>query len=156
LREIILSYDTRDNIFNPTKGTVITFNGDLAGGFIGGEHDYYMMQIGATKFWTFFKKHLLEAKIRLGTADAIGGSDEVPVFDRFSARSAVSITGVSARKRQATRSAANPSRWARSNTRFRFRSSTHSKARFSWMPRTWTKIPIMSVSEIIRSASVRA
>lgn len=97
-RALILSFDTRDNYINPTKGTVITFNGDLAGGFIGGEHDYYMMQIGATQYWTFFKKHLLEAKLRLGTSDSFSGSDEVPVFDRFYAGGLGTVRGFNYRR----------------------------------------------------------
>ncbi len=97
-RALILSYDTRDNYANPTKGTTLSFNGDLAGGFIGGEHDYYMLQFGAAKYWTLFKKHLLEAHLKLGTSDAIGDSDEVPVFDRFYAGGLGTVRGFNYRR----------------------------------------------------------
>ncbi len=97
-RALILGYDSRDSVFNPTKGTQIGFNADLVGGFIGGEHDYYILQINAAKYWTLFKKHLLEARIQLGTAKEYAGSDEVPIFDRFYAGGLGSVRGFQYRR----------------------------------------------------------
>lgn len=92
------SIDTRDSIVNPTKGTLITLNGDVAAGFIGSEHSFYVLQTSASKFFTFFKKHLLEAKIRLGASDSLGGSDAVPVFDRFFAGGLGTVRGFNYRR----------------------------------------------------------
>lgn len=97
-RALILSYDSRDNIFNPAKGSIVTFNGDLAGGFLGGDHDYYMLQASITKYWTLFKKHLLEAHLKYGTADSFGSSHEVPVFDRFYAGGLGTVRGYNYRR----------------------------------------------------------
>lgn len=97
-RALILGFDTRDNSINPTKGSLVTFNGDLAGTFLGGEHDYYMLQTSWAKYWTFFKKHLLEGRIKLGTSDGIGDTDEVPVFDRFYAGGLGTVRGFNYRR----------------------------------------------------------
>lgn len=92
------SYDSRDNIFNPTKGMLITFNGDLVGSFLGGDQDYYILQTSVTKYWTLFKKHLIEYKIRLGSSQDFGDSPEVPVFDRFFAGGLGSVRGFDYRR----------------------------------------------------------
>ncbi len=97
-RALILSFDTRNDTINPGKGSLITLNGDLAGTFLGGEHDYYMLQTSWTKYWTFFKKHLLEARIKLGTSDGVGSSNEVPVFDRFYAGGLGTVRGFNYRR----------------------------------------------------------
>lgn len=97
-RALILSYDSRNDTVNPGKGSLITFNGDLAGTFLGGDHSYYMLQSSWTKYWTFFKKHLLEARIKLGTADSVGSSNEVPVFDRFYAGGLGTVRGFNYRR----------------------------------------------------------
>ena len=92
------SYDSRDNIFNPTKGMLITFNADLVGSFLGGDQDFYVLQTSATKYWSFFKKHLLEYKIRLGSSQEFGDSPEVPIFDRFFAGGLGSVRGFDYRR----------------------------------------------------------
>ncbi len=97
-RALIASVDTRDNIINPTKGTLITLNGDLAGTFLGGEQDYYVLQTSATKYLSFWKKNLVEFKVRLGAAQEMGDSDEVPIFDRFYAGGLGTVRGYSYRR----------------------------------------------------------
>jgi outer membrane protein insertion porin family len=97
-RAIIASVDTRDNIFNPTKGSLITLNGDLAGTFLGGEQDYYMVQTSATKYLSFWKKNLVEFKLRLGAVQELGDSDEVPIFDRFYAGGLGTVRGYGYRR----------------------------------------------------------
>ncbi len=92
------SRDTRDNIFNPTKGHLLTASGDLVGGFLGGNQDFYTLQTSFTQYWGFFKKHLLEFKVRLGTSQEFGSSDEVPIFDRFYAGGLGSVRGYNFRR----------------------------------------------------------
>jgi len=106
-RAIISSYDSRDNIFNPTKGSLITFNGDLIGGFLGGNQSFYQMQTSGTKYFTPWKKHLLELKLRLGVSQEFGQSDDVPVYDRFYAGGLGSIRGYRFR-RVGPKEAGNP------------------------------------------------
>ncbi len=81
--KIFLSRDTRNNVFNPTKGWVAGVSGELIGTFLGGDQDYYILQANSTKYWSFKDgKHVIEWRLRGGVADDLG-SKQVPVFDRF-------------------------------------------------------------------------
>ena len=92
------SYDTRDNVFNPTKGMIVSLNGDLVGSFLGGDEDFYVLQTSFTKYWSFFKRNIVEFRFRLGTAQEFGGSDEVPIFDRFYAGGLGTVRGFNYRR----------------------------------------------------------
>ncbi len=81
--KIFLSRDTRNNVFNPTKGWVAGVSGELIGTFLGGDQDYYILQANSTKYWSFKEgRHVIEWRLRGGVADDLG-SEQVPVFDRF-------------------------------------------------------------------------
>ncbi len=92
------TYDSRDNYFAPTKGSQGGFNAELVGTFLGGDADYYILGANYTKFIQLWKKHILEGGIRLGMSDALGGSNEVPVFDRFYAGGLGSVRGFNYRR----------------------------------------------------------
>ena len=83
-----ISRDSRNNVFNPGRGSVISG----ATEFIGGDETYYNGQLSFSKYFTLFKKHILEAKTRLGVTDTIGGN-KVPVFDRFYAGGLGTVRG---------------------------------------------------------------
>lgn len=95
---VFTSRDSRDNIFNPTKGSVLSGSAELVGTFLGGDRDYYILQVGATKYKTFWKKTVLEWRNRIATADGVGSTDNVPVFDRFFAGGLGSIRGYNYRR----------------------------------------------------------
>lgn len=92
------TYDSRDNYFNPTKGSQAGINAELVGTFLGGDADYYILGANYTKFVQLWKKHILEGGVRLGMSDALGGSNEVPVFDRFFAGGLGSVRGFNYRR----------------------------------------------------------
>lgn len=92
------SYDSRDNVFNPTKGSLATMNADLVGSFLGGDQDYYILQSSYSKYWGFLKYHVIELRGRIGVAQEFGDSDEVPVFDRFYAGGLGTIRGFNYRR----------------------------------------------------------
>lgn len=81
--KLFLSRDTRDNVFNPTRGWVGGVSGELIGTFLGGEEDFYIFQAHTTKYWSFKEgRHVIEWRMRAGVADELG-SEKVPVYDRF-------------------------------------------------------------------------
>ena len=92
------SYDTRDNVFNPTKGLLYTLSTELVGSFLGGSEDYYLVNTGLTKYFNVAKKHLFEYKIRLGTGNSFGDSSDVPVYDRFYAGGLGTVRGYGYRR----------------------------------------------------------
>lgn len=92
------TWDTRDNIFNPSKGLLLSFSQELVGSFIGGEEDFYSLQASYTHYWTLFRKHVIEFKLRLGASQDFGDSDTVPVFDRFYAGGLGTVRGYNYRR----------------------------------------------------------
>ncbi|OQA57754.1 MAG: Outer membrane protein assembly factor BamA precursor [Candidatus Omnitrophica bacterium ADurb.Bin277] len=95
---VFTGFDNRDNVFNPTKGRMINFSGDLVGGFLGGNQDYYILRSSYTEYLSFRKKHLIELQARLSTSQEFGNSSSVPVFDRFYAGGLGTIRGYGYRR----------------------------------------------------------
>ena len=96
--KLFTNYDTRDNVFNPTKGFIANLQGDLVGSFLGGNQDYYILQTGFTHYWSFFKQHVLELRAKLGVSQEFGDSPSVPVFDRFYAGGLGTVRGYNYRR----------------------------------------------------------
>ena len=92
------NWDTRDNVFNPGKGLLLSFEEELVGSFLGGDQDYYTLQTTYNQYWTLFKKHVIEFRFRLGTSDEFGDSKTVPVFDRFFAGGLGTVRGFNYRR----------------------------------------------------------
>ncbi|MDP8266322.1 MAG: outer membrane protein assembly factor BamA [Candidatus Aceula meridiana] len=93
-----LTHDSRDNVFSPTRGLVLSGTTDLAGGFLGGDKDFYRLQGKASYHIPVFGKTVLEFRGRVGIADAYGDTNEVPIYERFFAGGAYTIRGYNERK----------------------------------------------------------
>ncbi|MBP9865598.1 MAG: outer membrane protein assembly factor BamA [Candidatus Omnitrophica bacterium] len=91
--KLFMTYDTRDNVFNPMRGLLYSLSTELVGSVLGGDQDYYIAQTNVTKYWNISKKHIFEYKLRLGVANEFGDSDTVPVFDRFYAGGLGTVRG---------------------------------------------------------------
>ncbi|MDD5496798.1 MAG: outer membrane protein assembly factor BamA, partial [Candidatus Omnitrophica bacterium] len=91
-------YDTRDNIYTPTRGWLVTGNFEDAGGIIGGDKNYIKATGGVAYYHLFFEKLVLELKARTGIAAPYGNSDEVPIYGRFFTGGAETIRGYGERK----------------------------------------------------------
>ncbi len=80
---LTISRDSRDNVFFPTKGSQITIYNELAGGFLGGNFDYYKF-ISQVSFYTeTYFKFVLRNKWRFGYVTSFGQSATVPPDERF-------------------------------------------------------------------------
>ncbi len=93
-----LTYDTRDNVFNPTKGYILSGSIEDAGGIFFGDKDFIRGTAAATYYHTFFEKFVLEVRGRGGLANAYGDSNEVPIYERFYAGGANTIRGYKERR----------------------------------------------------------
>lgn len=92
------TFDNRDNVFSPTKGRVISLNGELIGSFLGGDQEFYILRSGYTEYFTFHKKHQIEFQARLATSQAFGKSSTTPAFDRFFAGGLGTVRGFNYRR----------------------------------------------------------
>jgi len=75
----ILTYDSRDDRFLPTKGVVARFNTDLAG--LGGSVRYVSTNVKATKFFPITEQFI--GSIGGSAGYIIGIGDDVRIVDRF-------------------------------------------------------------------------
>ncbi len=91
--ELSLTYDHRDNVFDPTRGEIIDGDFNIAGGAFGGDKDFFQFHARASKYFPIFGNSVLEFRTRLGLADAYGDTDDVPIYERFFAGGAYSIRG---------------------------------------------------------------
>ncbi|MBU1862962.1 MAG: outer membrane protein assembly factor BamA [Candidatus Omnitrophica bacterium] len=91
-------YDSRDNVFTPTAGWYLSSSAEMIGGVVGGDQDYYNLQAGATKFYSFKKDHVFEFRNRVGFTNDFGDSSQVPVFDRFFAGGLGTVRGYNYRR----------------------------------------------------------
>ncbi len=95
---VFVTRDTRNNVYNPTKGSFARAVAELVGTFLGGDHDYYILQAGGTKYWTVFKKSVIEWRNQFAAAGGISSTEDVPIFDRFFAGGLGTIRGYNYRR----------------------------------------------------------
>ena len=79
-----LAYDTRNNATLPNGGQRTEVSAYVAGGPLGGDQNYYKLQLKSSWFFKGFAPgHVLELSGRIGVAKAFDGSQDVPFYDRF-------------------------------------------------------------------------
>jgi outer membrane protein insertion porin family len=88
-----ITYDCRDNVFNPGRGYIVNATIENAGGFIGGDRTYVKGTGMASLYHTFFKQFVLELKGRAGVGGAYGDSGDIPIYSRFFAGGGNTIRG---------------------------------------------------------------
>jgi outer membrane protein insertion porin family len=89
-----LKYDTRDNIFTPTRGYLLGGTVENIGGFLGGDKDFIKYGISGRTYFSFLEKRVvLELFSSLNFADSYGDTDKVPVYERYYAGGAFTIRG---------------------------------------------------------------
>ncbi len=88
-----LIWDSTDSAFNPSKGLVVRTDVDVAGGFLGGDKDFYRAQLMSSYYVPLKFKSVLEFRGHAGFVNAYGDSENVPIFERFFAGGARSIRG---------------------------------------------------------------
>jgi outer membrane protein insertion porin family len=78
-----LAYDTRNNVQLPNKGQRTELLGQFAGGPLGGDKEFYKLELtSAWYFPGFAKGHVFELIGRTGAADSLENED-VPFYDRY-------------------------------------------------------------------------
>ena len=77
--------DTRDRIFNTTRGNRVELGTELAGGPFAGETDYYKLEFRGSQYFNTFEtlNQVFSIIGRAGVINEYGDSDRVPYFDRL-------------------------------------------------------------------------
>lgn len=90
------SRDTRDFYFNPQQGTYFTGEGRFAGGFLGGDENYYSLSGSVRRYMRVGGGSVFAYRLQGGYAEAFGESRQtggVPIENRFFAGGGNSVRG---------------------------------------------------------------
>lgn len=93
-----LAFDTRDNVFDPHRGDLVSASVEWAGGPLGGTRDFWKYFSRVSHYFPLPRESALEARARIGLAAPYSDSDIVPIFDRFFAGGAATIRGYDERQ----------------------------------------------------------
>ena len=88
-----LTFDSRDNVFDPAKGNILSGSLESAGGPFGGDKDFWKFFGRASHYFPMFRGSVLELRGRAGLAKPYGSSDRVPIYERYFAGGAYTVRG---------------------------------------------------------------
>ncbi len=91
-----LTRDARDNYFNPSRGSKLIFRGEYAGGFQGGDNNFYKSELDGVFYFPIFWKFVTSFHFDIGQVTGTDG-DEVPIQERFYLGGINSIRGYEVR-----------------------------------------------------------
>lgn len=91
--EWALSFDSRDNVFNPRKGNLLSGSFTNAGGPLGGDKDFLKFFGRASHYLPLPLNAVLEFRGRIGLAQPYGNSDDIPIYERYFAGGSNTIRG---------------------------------------------------------------
>ena len=89
----MLTYDSRDNVFDTRKGDL--FNGSLqwAGGPLGGDRDFWKFYGRASHYFPMPWNSVLEVRARVGLGKPYSDTGEIPIYERYFVGGASTIRG---------------------------------------------------------------
>jgi outer membrane protein insertion porin family len=93
-----VTFDNRDNVFNPRRGNYLTGGMQLAGGPLGGDKNFWKFSGRASHYIPMPRNAVLEFRGRIGLADPFSGDNKIPIYERFFAGGAYSVRGYEERK----------------------------------------------------------
>jgi outer membrane protein insertion porin family len=88
-----LNFDSRDNVFDPVRGNLLSGTWEIAGGPFGGDKDYMKFYGRASHNFPLPRNSTLEIRGRVGLADPYGNSEDIPIYGRFFAGGTYTIRG---------------------------------------------------------------
>lgn len=91
--ELSLTRDATDNVFNPTKGLVLSGSCEVAGGPFGGDKDFNKFFGLASEYVPVFGKGVIQFQARSGLAFPFNNQESLPIYERFYAGGANTIRG---------------------------------------------------------------
>ena len=96
--ETQLSYDSRDNVFSPSKGIYIRNVFQVFGGPFGGDRDFIKYFSRISFYVPAPKEAVVELRLRGGIASEFDDTDKIPIYERFFAGGSSTVRGYRERK----------------------------------------------------------
>jgi outer membrane protein insertion porin family len=86
-------YDTRDYIFDPSRGSRQLLNLQIAGGPLGGNVNFIKGVAKSSWFFPTFWKFVLSFNLNAGVIGSYGGQASVPIYEKFYVGGADTVRG---------------------------------------------------------------
>jgi len=96
--EFMLRFDNRDNVFDSTKGDLLTGAWTAAGGPLGGDKNFWKFFGRESHYFPLFLGSVFEVRARAGVSGAYNDTNKVPIYERYFAGGAETIRGYHERK----------------------------------------------------------
>lgn len=93
-----LTRDTRNNLFNATKGYFIEMSHELAGGFLSGTNSFYRIEGKIKQFYSFSQNIVVGSSFKIGYIIPINGYTKIPLNERLYAGGLNSVRGFDYKK----------------------------------------------------------
>jgi outer membrane protein assembly factor BamA len=93
-----LEWNTSDSPLDPKKGEILSLTVEQAGAIWGGTYRFFKITAEAKKYYEIGWETVLATRLKIGLADAIGGKDRYPLFERFYAGGEKSVRGYGRRR----------------------------------------------------------
>jgi len=96
--QVQVGFDSRNNVFSPSRGIYWLNSLQLFGGPFAGDRDF-LKYIGRVSFYfPTINKSVFELRLRAGFSDPFSTTEKVPIYERFFAGGSSSIRGYHERK----------------------------------------------------------
>lgn len=95
---LMLRWSPVDDLFDPTRGTILTLRAEHASRIWGGIFDYYKASIDVAEFYPLLDRVVVAGRLKVAIADSIGGRSRLPIFERLFAGGERSVRGYQRRQ----------------------------------------------------------
>ena len=96
--DFTLTKDTRDSVFDPRKGSVLSGTFGDVGGPLGGDKDFLKLYGSFSNYHSIGKKSVIELDLKAGGLFTYSDTKEVPIYSRFFVGGSDTIRGYNERK----------------------------------------------------------
>jgi len=94
----VFQFDSRDNVFYATRGNLLVNSFEWAGGAFGGDKNFWKYFGRFSHYFPMPRNSVVEVRGRAGLASTTGGTERIPIYDRFFAGGASTVRGYDERR----------------------------------------------------------
>jgi outer membrane protein insertion porin family len=91
-------WNTTEDPLDPKAGEIVSATVDQVGKLWGGDYRFYKLTVEGKKYQRLGWETVLAGRLKIGIADAIGGQENMPLFERFYAGGEKSVRGYGRRR----------------------------------------------------------
>ncbi|MFH1374769.1 MAG: outer membrane protein assembly factor BamA [bacterium] len=90
---LVISQDTRDNLFDPSVGWYANWSNEIAGSFLQGSNTFAKSILTLKRFLPLGRQAVIGSALEFGWMESFGNSDEIPLSERFYTGGPTSLRG---------------------------------------------------------------